>query len=183
MNSSKKKLFRILSKKTVFRGHLSQLDVLQIQTQNGRRVERELIRHRGAVILIPILPDGRLILIRQLRIATGGAIWEFPAGTLEKGEPIRKCASRELLEETGWKAGRLRKLFAFYPTPGISTEKMHLFLADRLTNTGKTSLDVDEELEVSYFSSREVERMVHRRKIIDGKTLLGFLYYRLYLRS
>lgn len=166
----------------MFRGYVSELDVLQIETASGRRVERELIRHRGAVIIIPRLPDGRLILIRQLRISTGGNIWEFPAGTLEKGEEIARCASRELEEETGWRSLRLRKLTQFYPTPGISNEMMYLFLGDDLKK-GVRKLDPDEELQSRIFSQAQVERMILNRRIIDGKTILGFLFFQRYIRK
>lgn len=183
MKQASRRNFRVISRKTVFRGYVSQLDVLQIRTANGRRFERELIRHPGAAIVIPRLPDERLILIRQLRIATGGKIWEFPAGTLEKGEPPRACALRELEEETGWRAGRIRQLVEFYPTPGISTEKMCLFLAEDLRKTGEGKLDPDEELQVRIFSPAQVERMIRRGAIVDGKTILGFLFFQRYARN
>lgn len=157
---------------------MSRLDVLEIETASGQRYERELIRHPGAVVIIPRLPDGRIILVHQLRVATGQTLWEFPAGTLEKGEPPLRCAQRELQEETGWSASRLQKLIYFYPTPGISTEVMHLYLADRLKKKGGQDLDDDEELEVGIFSPAQLERMIRGGKIIDGKTILGFLYAR-----
>ena len=168
----------MVSRKTVFRGYVSQLDVLKIRTAGGRLVQRELIRHPGAVVIIPRLPDGRLILVRQLRIATGGNIWEFPAGTLEKGESPARCANRELQEETGWKAHRLRHLLTFYPTPGISTEKMYLFFADKLEKSTGCQLDLDEELSSRYFSFSDVDRMIEKGLIIDGKTILGLLFFR-----
>lgn len=171
----------MISRKTVFRGYVSKLDVLQIKTASGRRIERELIRHPGAVVIIPRLRDGRLILIRQLRVATGGAIWEFPAGTLEKGESVSACARRELREETGWKAGRLRRVLDFFPTPGISTEKMYLFMADNLREKVSSTPEFDEELEVQYFTSSQIERMICRERIVDGKTVLGFLFFQKYL--
>ena len=170
--------FQVLSKKTVFRGFISQLDVLTIRTSAGRRVERELLRLRGAAIVIPKLPDGRLILIRQLRVSTGRRIWEFPAGTLEKGESLIGCAKRELHEETGWEAGRIRKIVSFYPSPGISDEVMHIFLASRLRKSEPLYRDPEEEIRVHCFRLPQIERMIRRRLIPDGKTILGFLYYR-----
>ena len=153
------------------------LDLLQILTSSGKRVERELITHPGAVVIIPKRPDGRLVLVRQLRVATGQWIWEFPAGTLEKGESPLHCAQRELQEETGWKAGRLRQVLEFFPTPGISTEKMFLFMADRLQPVDSPGQDEDEELEVADFSVAQVEQMIRKGVILDGKTLLGFLFF------
>ena len=176
---SSKKTFQILSTKPGFRGKLVHLDVLQIETRSGRRVEREVIKHPGAVVVIPKLPHGNLVLIYQLRAAVGGEIWEFPAGTLEKGESIQHCAQRELEEETGYRAGRIRRVLDFFPTPGISTEKMYLFVAEDLKE-GKSNLDSDEELEAREFSEAEVERMIRQGKIIDGKTILGFLFYQKY---
>ena len=172
-----KKAFRVISSRTVFRGYVSQLDVLQIQTASGRRVERELIKHPGAVVIIPRLKDGRFILIRQLRVATGRKIWELPAGTLERGESTFQCARRELQEETCWKPGRLRKVLEFFPTPGISTEKMYLFIASDLRKATNLKPDLDEELEVKTFSLPQIEKMIRKAGIVDGKTILGFLFF------
>ena len=175
------KKFKVLSAKPGFRGKLTHLDVLQIRTRSGRRYERELIQHPGAAVVIPRLRDGRLILIYQLRIAAGDEIWEFPAGTLEKGESVRRCAGRELQEETGWRAGRLRQLIEFYPTPGISTEKMFIFLAEDLEKASGQNPDPDEELRIKIFTVREIDQMIRRGRIIDGKTILGFLFYLRYI--
>lgn len=178
--AKKKPAFRVVSRKTVFRGYVSKLDVLKIKTASGRNLERELIRHPGAVVIIPILKDGRLILIKQLRVSTGRHIWEFPAGTLEKGERTWRCADRELQEETGWKAGRLKQVLDYFPTPGISNEKMYLFIADDLRQANGVNPDPDEELETHILSPVQVEQMIRQGKIIDGKTILGFLYYKRY---
>ena len=184
LKSSKKRMpFRVASRKSVFRGSRIQLDILQIRTAEGRSVERELIRHPGAVVIIPRLSDGRLVLIRQLRVSTGQEIWEFPAGTLEKGESIFHCATRELQEETGFKPGRLCKVLEFYPTPGISTEKMYLFFARKLQRVASTACDPDEVLKVETFSSRQLKEMIQRGRIIDGKTILGFLFYKNFLNK
>lgn len=182
-SEQRKKPFRVISRRTVFRGYVSQLDVLQIQTASGRHVERELICHPGAVVVIPRIAKDRVILVHQLRIATGKKIWEFPAGTLEKGESPWRCAHRELQEETGWRPIRLKKLVEFFPTPGISTEKMYLYLADDLRRSNHHEPDVDEELEVRTFSLAELDRMVTHGEIIDGKTILGFLLLRRYANT
>lgn len=178
MKSGKvKKAFRVLSRKVIFRGRAVGLDLLEIRTPSGREVERSLVRGRGVAVMVPILSDGTLILIRQLRVAAGRPIWEFPAGSLEKGESIFHCAKRELEEETGWKAGRLRKVLEFYPTPGISDERMSLFIADKLGPGTVHSPDEDEELEVKAFTKREIAGMIRQRRIVDGKTILGFLFF------
>ena len=179
-SSSSRPAFRVLSRRAGFRGHLVHLDVLKIKTRSGRQYERELIKHPGAVVIIPRLPDGRLVLVHQLRVAVGTEIWEFPAGTLERGESALACARRELEEETGFRARRFRKLLEFFPTPGISNEKMILFLATGLRPSNRLQCDPDEELCSAFLTPRQVERMIHRKKIIDGKTLLGFLLLRKY---
>lgn len=176
MKSAKSnRAFQVISRKTIFRGHVLALDVLQIKTPSGRQVERTLIRSKRVAIIVPRLPNRRLLLIRQLRIATGRRIWEFPAGTAEKGESMIRCADRELQEETGWRADRLRKVLEFFPTPGVSNEKMHLFIADRLEKGTPHRPDDDEELEVRDFSVSQIEKMIRQGRIVDGKTILGFL--------
>lgn len=179
---SRKGRFRVLRRKTVFRGRVTQLDLLDIRTASGRSYEREIIRHNGAVVIIPRLKDGRFVLIRQLRVATGKEILEFPAGTFEKGETAKNCAQRELIEETGWRAGRLRRILEFFPTPGVSTERMILFTADRLERAKNPGpLDADEELEVIYLRPSQLEHLIRRGSVIDGKTILGYLYYKTFL--
>ena len=115
-------------------------------------------------------------MVRQLRVAVGRRIWEFPAGTLEKGESHLRCADRELQEETGWRAARIKKLFEYYPTPGISDEKMHFFLADGLRKGTQHRPDDDEDLEVRELSAAQIQLMIRRGEIIDGKTILGFFF-------
>ena len=115
-------------------------------------------------------------MVRQLRVAVGRRIWEFPAGTLEEGESHLRCADRELQEETGWRAARVKKIFEYYPTPGISDEKMHFFLADGLQKGTHHRPDDDEDLEVREFSGSQIQRMIRRGEIIDGKTILGFFF-------
>jgi ADP-ribose pyrophosphatase len=173
--------FQVVSRRTAFRGEKIDVEVLRIRTSSGRCVNRSLVKAQPVVVLIPRKKDGRLILIRQLRVAAGNEILEFPAGTVEKGESIAQCARRELEEETGWRAGRLRRVLGFFPTPGISTEKMHLFIADRLTKVPSPGCDPDEELTVEDYTVAEVEKMIQQGQIIDGKTILGFLFLQRFL--
>ena len=173
--------FRVEGRRPGFRGSLVRVDVLKIKTASGRRYTRELIRHPGAVVIIPRLKKKRLLLIRQLRVAVGGWIWEFPAGTLERGESPLACARRELREETQHSPGRLRKVLEFFPTPGISTEVMHLFVAEDLKPGAPQGLDPDEELVVRDFSVSQVDEMIRNGRILDGKTILGFLFFQKYI--
>jgi len=175
-------LFKVKTRKVIFsKGpvHLVDCDVLM---PSGRVLSRQILEHPGAVVIIPRLEPDRYLLIRQFRFAARGWIWEFPAGGVEPGEPLRQTAIRELIEEVGWRPRRLRKLAYFYPTPGISEEIMHLYLAENLAPASGSG-DEDEEIEIHQFSLKQMGQMIARRRIIDGKTILGFFYLREFLKE
>lgn len=171
----KKKQYRIKKSKTVFRKGPIHLVDYDIQMPSGRKLSRQILEHSGSAVIIPRLSRDQYILIRQFRFATNGWIWEFPAGGIEKGESLRRAASRELREEIGYKPGKLKKLIEFYASPGISNEKMHIFLAENLKPADGIQ-DEDEEIESRIFRRNEIERMIRSGKIIDGKTILGFYH-------
>ena len=142
---------------------------------SGKLLSRQIIEHPGAVVILPRVRKDRYLLIRQFRFAAGDWLWEFPAGGIEPGETKQRSAQRELQEETGFGARKLKKLFSFYPTPGISGEIMHLYLASNLYP--KTAeQDEDEEIEVGEFNLREMGRMIRSGKIVDGKTIMAYYY-------
>ena len=177
-----KKPFSIQRRKIIYSGRIVQLEILELSGPDGRPIKRELIRHRGAAVVIPVLKGERFVLVSQHRIAINSWLLEFPAGTLEPNEPPRACAYRETIEETGYRPRKLVKLADFYPAPGVSTERMHLFLAtDLVPAEGK--LDDDEFLEVRIFARRALERKIQSGEIKDGKTLIGFYYYLEHLKS
>ena len=140
---------------------------------------REVVVHPGAVVILPIFQDGRIAMIRQHRRAIEEYLWELPAGTLEPEEKPIDCAARELEEETGYRAGRLQPLIEFYPSPGILTERMHVFVATELTHVGQR-LDSGEEIEVEIMPRDRVERMLVSGEFHDGKTIatLGLWFLR-----
>ena len=142
----------------------------------GVRVVRELIHHPGSAVILPLFSDGRILMIRQYRLAAGGMIWELPAGTIDRGETPLQTARRELAEETGYRSARWRKLLAIYPSPGLMAERMNLFLA-RDIRPGKARPEGDERISVHSFSLPEVLRMIRAGKIIDAKSLVGVLYW------
>jgi len=156
------------------------LEVQHLRGVNGKVIEREVILHGGASVIVPVLWGERFVLVSQHRVAVGSYLLEFPAGTLERGEKPRACARRELAEEVRYRAGKLKKLVEIYPAPGISTEKMHLFLATNLRPTRQGKLDDDEFLEVRILAKRELERKIRRGEIHDAKTIIGFYYYQLH---
>jgi len=165
---------RILESKTIYHGRVVELKVERVIEPGGVETTRELVCHAGSVVVVPHLPDGRLILVRQYRHAAEESMWELVAGGIEPGETPRQSARRELLEETGYRARIIEPLLQFYPSPGILTEKMELFEAWDLTpSQGRP--DADERIEVGFFTADKVLEMIKSREIHDGKTLVGIL--------
>ena len=142
----------------------------------GRPVVREVVVHPGAVTILPLLDDGRIVLIRNQRLTIGQELLELPAGTLEPGEPPRDCALRELEEETGYRADTISPLCEFYTTPGICTERMWVFVARDLTHT-QQNLQGAEQIRVCVLTIDEVRRMLRAGEIEDGKTIAALGTY------
>jgi ADP-ribose pyrophosphatase len=143
------------------------------RTREGPR-PREIVRHPGAVVILPLLDDGRVCLIRNFRISVNQTLIELPAGTLEPGEEPIENAARELSEETGYRAVRLQKLHAFYLSPGILDERMHLFLATGLT-AGETAREPGENIDNLVVPWDEALRMAVDGRIHDAKSIVGLL--------
>ncbi len=158
--------------KEVYRGRVVNLELETVTLPNGATVELEIIRHRGAVAVLPLKDDGTVLLIRQYRHAAGGYIYEVPAGKLDPGEEPRDCAARELEEEIGCRASYLTHLLTFYTTPGFTDEVIHLFLATGLT-PGRQKLDPDEVLEVVEMTLDTAIAGVGDGTIRDAKTIIG----------
>jgi ADP-ribose pyrophosphatase len=166
---------RILKSKTVFKGKLLKVRTDLVAEPGGVRAVREIVWHPGSVVVLPRLADGRIVLVRQYRHAAGRPLWELVAGGLEPGESLLAAARRELLEETGYRARRLRRLLSFFPSPGILTERMHLFEASGLAlDTARP--EADERLTLGRFTRRQLRQMVVTGRIADAKTLVGLLW-------
>jgi ADP-ribose pyrophosphatase len=165
---------RILKSETVFSGRAVQLKVERVIEPGEVETTREVVCHPGSVVVIPHLPDGRLILVRQYRHAVQETLWELVAGGMEPGETPRQSARRELREEAGYHARTLKPLLEFYPSPGILSEKMHLVEAWDLTPSPGQP-DEDERIETGIFTVEQVMSMIKSKKIHDGKTLVGIL--------
>jgi ADP-ribose pyrophosphatase len=142
---------------------------------------REIVTHPGSVVVLPVFDDGRILIIRQYRHAAGQFMWELVAGHREPDEDFRGGAARELREETGYIARRYRKLLEIYPSPGLLSERMVIFLAEGLTK-GEAHPEDDEKLEARILTLREVERWIQSGKIRDAKTVSGLLYYAAFVR-
>jgi len=169
-----------LNSRRIYAGRVVRLDVDTVRFPDGSTGELELIRHPGAAAIVPCASDPpgtdpAILLIRQYRYATGGQLWEIPAGTLDPGEDPEACARRELLEETGVTATRLQRLTSIWTTPGFTNEVIHLYLATGLT-TGEPSRERDEFIEVVPQPLSRVLELIRDGEIRDAKTVVAILY-------
>lgn len=161
---------RCTSTTRVFNGRILNLRVDKVVFHDGLQSTREVVEHRGASVIIPLLEDTRVLLVKQYRYAIGRELLEIPAGTLNDGEPPEICAKRELQEETGYACEELEKVLECYVAPGYSTEKIHFYLARRLRRTGQTP-DEDERITVVPLSITEALSKIRNGEICDAKTI------------
>ena len=166
---------KFVSRKEIFNGHVLNVVCDTIELPNGKEATREICLHNGAVAVIPILPDGRVIMERQYRYAASRVVLEIPAGKLDSPEEIPlEAAKRELREDTGALAGKVTYLGRLLTSPALISEVIHLYLAEDLT-FGECELDEDEFLEVEYIPLAQLKEMVMRGEISDAKTQIAIL--------
>ncbi len=167
---------RVVSRNEVFSGRILRLVVDRVALPDGREADRELVLHPGAVAILPILPDGKILLVRQYRHAVGGSLWEIPAGKLDvAGESPRGCAARELREETGYAASDWEEIFSFYTSPGFTDERIILFFASGLARASDPLPgEIDDQAE---FAVEEAMEMISRGEIKDAKTILALAWF------
>ncbi len=164
-----------ISRRLVHKGRKFDLHVATIQRPGRSPIQREVIAHPGAVVVVPVLEDGRIVMIRVRRWPVGGEwLWECCAGTLEAGEEPLACVGRELVEETGYEAATFTPLGWFYTTPGMTDERMHAFVATDLHHVGQ-SLEEDEAIRVEVLEADRVWAMLESGEICDGKTVLALM--------
>jgi len=163
-----------IASRTAFEGRLLKVDVLEVETHEGVRAVREVVRHPGAVVVLIQRRDGRFVFVRQFRKAVEQTVLETPAGTLDAGEDPRTCAEREVLEETGHSVVELRDLGVIYPSPGYSAEQLHVFFATTGDEATDLQPDEDEHLEVVYLGREEIEQMIASGDMHDAKTLAAW---------
>ncbi len=169
-----------ISSTVIHDGRVVHLSLDRVRFPDGGEGELELIRHRGASAIIPVIgdptaEDPELVLVHQYRYAAGGFVYEIPAGLPMDGEDWESCARRELEEETGFRAEDVSPLTDFFTTPGFTNEVIHLFLGTGLSD-GEVRRDDDEYIEVVRLPYSKVIEMIQKGEIVDGKTVLGLLF-------
>lgn len=168
---------RFVCRARAYHGGAVNFRVDRVRLPNGRTAPREYIDHPGAAAVVPVLGD-KVVLVRQYRYPVGKVTLEIPAGKLDARESPRACILRELEEETGYRAGRLRRSLRFWPAPAFSNETLHIFVADRLA-PGTTRPDEDEFVEPLIVPLRQALGWIRSGKIKDAKTIIGLLAYSL----
>ena len=168
---------KLISSKEVYKCGLFSVTEDHATDGKGYEIRRSIVRHNGSAVMMAVDAKKRILLVRQYRLPAGMAMWELPAGRLDPGEKPLQAAKRELIEETGCRARKWQKLAAFYPSPGFVAEKMTIFLATDLTEGEAQPMD-DERIETRWFTSAEIERMLRSGKIVDGKTMIGYLTWK-----
>ena len=149
------------------------VDTLEI---NGKPAIREIVEHNGSAAILPLIDD-TIIMEKQYRYPISKEMFEIPAGTLQKGENPEDCAARELIEETGYKAGSLKPLGKFYMSPGYCTEVMHVFVATGLSKVEHHDMDEDEVIEIVKINVNDAVKMILKGEIEDAKTVCAILAY------
>jgi len=167
---------KILSHREVYSGKIVKLHVDTTLQESGESTMREVILHPGGVAAIPVLDDGRIVLIRQFRYPLGKYIWEIPAGKLDSGQTPLDTIARELEEEIGYTAGTLTKACSFYTSPGFCDEVIHLFIARGLRPCVQR-LEVGEHITPEARTLDECLEMIASGEIMDGKSVLGILWF------
>lgn len=171
-----KKTAQILSSEMIYQGPVFGLRRDEVIEPTGLRTKREVITHPGSVVVLPVLPDGRIVMIQQYRHATRQYLWELVAGRMEPGEDPKTAAARELAEETGYHTKKLRVFLDVFPTPGFLEERMFLLLAEDV-KPGLASPEDDEKIVSAVYSPSKLLQMIHSGKLRDAKSIAGLLYY------
>lgn len=173
---------QVLSSEMIYEGPVFGLRRDELIEPTGLRTKREVITHPGSVVVLPVLPDGRIVMIQQYRHATRQYLWELVAGRMEPGEDPKQAAARELAEETGYKAKKLKVFLDVFPTPGFLEERMFLLLASDVV-PGKANPEEDEKIISAVYEPAKLEQMIGRGELHDAKSIAGLLYYFRFMSS
>jgi 8-oxo-dGTP pyrophosphatase MutT (NUDIX family) len=167
--------FRKVSDRPVFQGHVISVTKAEFEGPDGNRFDREIVHHPGAVVVVPVTGDGKAIMVRQFRAATGGELLEIPAGKRDVAEePTEVTAARELAEEVGRRAGRLDLLARFYNSPGFCDELTFLYLATDLEEVPLDRQGVEEQhMSIEEISLDSVPELIATGRLMDAKSIIG----------
>jgi ADP-ribose pyrophosphatase len=165
---------RAVSREVLHRGAKWTLEGVSFESAGGETIRREIVRHPGAAVILPLTDDGKIVLIRNHRLSVEKELYELPAGTLEPPEPPEACARRELHEEAGYLAATWTPLGRFYTSPGLSDEVMWAYAASGLEPVGQ-KLEADELVTVHPVTIAEVMDMIDKRELVDAKSMLTIL--------
>jgi ADP-ribose pyrophosphatase len=167
---------QILKSEVLYQGKVFRLQRDTVIEPGGVQSDRDIIVHPGSVVVLPVFKDGSVLLIRQYRHAVGEFLWELVAGRKEPNESPVAAARRELIEETGYRAKRMRNVMRVVPTPGFVNEWMWIFAAEGLTE-GAAQPEEDEKITPRIFTMKQAEKMIERGTLRDAKSICGILYY------
>jgi ADP-ribose pyrophosphatase len=171
---------KTIKSEEIFTGKIISLHLQDVELPNGKQTKREIIKHPGAVAIIALTDENKVVMVEQYRKALERSIVEIPAGKLEKGEDPEYCARRELEEETGYECNSLELLTSFYTSPGFANEIVHVYLAKGLTKKeNAASLDEDEFVNLEELTLEEAVAYVTEQKIFDAKTIFAVQYLQL----
>lgn len=169
--------FKIDKSEIVFKGKVFNIKVDEIIYNSGNKGVREVIVHPGGAVVVPIAESGKIILVKQYRYPFGEHLFELPAGKLEPNENPLVCASRELIEETGYTSKNLTQLGKIYTSPGFCSEILYIYLAENLIEGNHNREEGEEGMEVFEFNLMELNQMISDGKIVDAKTISGIHFY------
>jgi len=167
---------RFETDEVIYRGRVAEVHKVGVRMPDGKVVPRDYIHYNGAAVILPVLDDGRIVMIRNWRFAVNEDLWELPAGMIDAGEDPAATAGRELTEETGYTAGRLEPLGWFWTGPGTTDEHMHPYLATELV-AGPQRLERYEQITVEILTAERAIEMIRDGTIHDAKTIMAFALY------
>lgn len=169
---------KTISSQSIYEGRIIKVRVEEVELPNGKTASREIVHHNGAVAVLAVTNEDKIVLVRQYRKPMDQIILEVPAGKLEGDEDPKACAERELIEETGFKAKDMKRIASFYTSPGFSDELVHLYRGRGLT-AGEAQPDEDEFVEVLYISLPEAKKYIETGEIKDAKTIMAIYAWEL----
>ncbi len=168
---------KLISSKELIETPIFRVTFDHAEDPGGFEIKRAIVQHGGSAVMMPVDEKGRILLVRQYRLPARQYLWELPAGRVDAGETVLQAAKRELVEETGYRAKKWKKIAEFFPSPGFLAEKMTIFLATELA-AGEAKPMEDERIETRWFKRRELQEWVQAGKIKDAKTMVGLCRYR-----